>query len=89
MPDDQVGPESGMCLAGFVDAVGVPDGVLEGTAAVVVRPACSAGRLVLDLPEARDLARRCLRDEGATPALGPDQVAGDVAELSGEVLMDE
>ena len=48
----------------------------------------AAGELVADLIDAIDHAGRCLADKGALPAQLGDQVPGDVAELSREVLMD-
>jgi hypothetical protein len=89
MADDQVGSEVGVGLAGLVDPVGVPGGVLEGAAAVVGGLPRASGRAIPDLADAVDLTGRGLRDAAAPPAAGTDQVAGDVAELGREVLVNE
>ena len=89
MSDDQVRPELGVGLARLEHAVGVRDRRSR-------RSGCNSGStparrrgLVRDLADSRDLSRRRLGDEGASPAEFLDQVASDVPELRGEVLMDE
>ena len=89
MADDQIGRQVGVRRARLIDGVGVPDRVLERSAEVVRRGACTAAGLVLDLAYAVPDSAGGLRNEVALPALRPDQVACDVPELCRKVLMDE
>ena len=74
---------------GFVDGVAVPDGILERAAAIVRFLPRAALHVILDALDAVAVAGRLLRNEGATKTLVLDQIAGNVAELGGEILVDE
>jgi hypothetical protein len=89
MADDQVGRQVGRRLTRLVNGVGVPDGILKGSAEVVRRGACASAGLVMDLAHAVPATGGGFRNEVALPALRPDQVAGDVSELRRKALMDE
>jgi hypothetical protein len=87
--DDQIRPQVRMLPARLIDPVGVPDRVLERPAAIMGCLPGTSLRLVRDLPDAIDLARRCRGDERTRPAQGADQVSRDVPELRREILVDE
>src|SRR6516225_8614596 len=89
MGDDQVRLEVRARPHRFVNGMTVPDGVFEGSAAVVGLLRGPALQVVLHPLDAVGMARRLLGNEGTTKAFGLDQVAGNVAELGREILVDE
>ena len=89
MTHDQIGPDFRASFHRLVDGVGMPDTVLEGTAAVVGLPGGTSLNAILNPPHAAFVARRPLRHESTLEAVLPDQMTGNLAELGWEVLMDE
>jgi hypothetical protein len=78
-----------MRLASFEDAVGMPDGIFERPATEMGGRARAACGVVGDLADAVHVSARRLGDEAARPAVGPDQVAGDVPKLGRKILVGE
>ncbi len=87
--DDHVGAKLGMRLASLKHGVRVPDAVLKRPAAIMRVFPGPAANLVLDLANSRDLARGRLRHERARPPALLHEVAGDMAELGREILVNE
>ncbi len=81
MADDQVGCQVGVRFARLVNGMGVPDRILERAAEIMRRGARTATGLVLDLAHSVPDTGGSFRNKVASPALRPDQVAGDVPEL--------
>jgi hypothetical protein len=76
-------------LAGVEHRMGVPDTVLERSAAVMSGRESASGWLVLDLANPLNLAWACFGDECTFPSSLLDKVVSDMAELGGKVRMDE
>ncbi len=89
MGDDKIGLDVGPRLEGVEDGVRLPDGILEGAAAVIRLFGGSALEVVLDARDAVAETRRLLRNEGAAEPMPLRQISANVAELSREIRMDE
>ena len=89
MPDHQVRPNIRSRFERLVDGLGVPDGVFEGAAAVMGLGRCATAQAVADAFHAPNVTVGLLRDERAEISQTLDQMAGDVPELGGEILMNE
>src|SRR5438094_7330493 len=69
--------------------MGAPDGVFEGAAAIVVVLGGAALIVVLNALHGTIAPRRHFRQKGAAIALVPGQILGNMAKLSGIVLVNE
>ncbi len=89
MRDDEIGPNVRPRGQGLIGGVRMPGGVLEAAAGVVRLLGGAAADAILDALDAADGAGRLFGQEGAAKPLVPRQIAGDVAELGWEILMNE
>jgi len=89
MGNNEVGPNVRASLESLEQGVGVPDGILKATAAIVRLRCGATPHVILNPLHATSIPRRLLRQKSAAKTLALGQVASDVAELGREVLMNE
>ena len=89
MSDDEVRPDVGPLLERLIDGMRMPNGVLETPAAIVSLFGGAATQVILDTFDAGCHTGRMLRNESAAKTLVASKPSGHMAELRGEILMDE
>jgi hypothetical protein len=89
MTNDQIGFDVRTGAKSFIDGVTMPDGILEGSTAIVRVSGGASLNAVLNPFNAIEMARRLLTNEGTAESLISHQIRGDLAELGGKILVDK